>query len=1095
MSSETHTLNPYPGLRPFKYSDSRFFYGRDNIIQDIALDLIKNKAVYIVGPSGTGKSSLAFAGLIPALQNGIVHTKARRWRTAVFRPSGGPTINLAGAIYDAYHMKAEGMNSGNPVLNQEETGISREDFVGLALGNNPRKFFRAAWKLSRAKSISDSDGDPAENLLIIADQFEELFRLSGTDPEATHSQDNLTRLKRHREDLDHFIKIFMGLRSSGGGRVHCLVTMRTEYLVDCEINTSLHKDVDRYLFMVRKLKTPEIKKIIAQPARQILGRFTDDNAPTVDEDLITTLLEELQKEAESYLGTGRFRLPDQLPLLQHALSQIWENRHVDGDENDISLADYQSICTLKDSENHADNQVTGLSLALSKHLNGIYNTLDEPLQHGAKRIFLSLVDFGQLDKWAVRRRVKLSRLLQETGVSREDFATIHSAFQTGSGDFIYASNAHTIGTENENSIIDISHESLLRHWGRLKGWIQEEARDITDASDYFRRNLLTGHEVEQAKKWKKRKIREGTFSEAWFSRHLTSITYTNPNATPGEARQNINNTIANSVERQTRQKQQEEELALSRVQVAKTKFRVRTYSVSFAGILLSAFLIGQFYSYQATKTATKKHHSSVFALAQNISDRHDAPLLLALEILNDGKKSEMRKEFAEYVYNDLDSKTKEYPQIQTKGRLLVDISSDFPIPEDVFFSHDGNRVIAINFIDGKLNFMGINKGNSSPVFYDTFNVGIEYKFIRAVANDSDEITVLMSKSDTAQEEHSYSIVKLNPLTGDKSNTKVPDSNIGQYYTISDNGRYLIGVTRDSGANIVFDLKTSKFVRETIAVSRGARRIHQDNILPEHRFLNTYFNQPGVERVAVFGNPDSSKFLIFTVFDWKKDKYKFSLTDATGKILWEDNFNKPIYDFNISESFEHLSVMTRNKALWFIGRDNGEFEEWHANNVIKRRIKKPEMKGYDGFPKKETVELKDMRFVADTKEFFGITKEGNIYFSERNEVVEYNDSKVIFASPNGAEVIIIDNDAIWLTGSNKPSVDYRYAQLDQGLKALEGGAQDPGLKSLAEGFVLRCFSPKERFDYKLDIDEPTVPKWCKDKFPYKKEQALLPGRRL
>ena len=231
MKIENQEVRPYPGLRPFKYSDSRFFYGRKNIIQDIASELVEKKAVYVVGPSGTGKSSLAYAGLIPALQSGIVESNARRWRTVIFRPSGGPTANLAGALYDSYHLEnaadKNGINSGNPKISSKNIETDKEDFIKLALSENSRPFFKELRKFARADALTNESGELEENLLIIADQFEELFRLSGLDRDSDYSKSNMTRLKEHRKDLDHFVNIFLGIRAYGGKRIHTLAVSYT----------------------------------------------------------------------------------------------------------------------------------------------------------------------------------------------------------------------------------------------------------------------------------------------------------------------------------------------------------------------------------------------------------------------------------------------------------------------------------------------------------------------------------------------------------------------------------------------------------------------------------------------------------------------------------------------------------------------------------------------------------------------------------------------------------------------------------------------------------------------------------------------------
>jgi hypothetical protein len=94
----TKLENPYPGLRPFDTSESLLFFGRDQQVLDLADRLSRNRFVAVLGLSGSGKSSLVRAGLIPTLQRGGLLEADRRWKIAVARPSGNPFANLAASL-------------------------------------------------------------------------------------------------------------------------------------------------------------------------------------------------------------------------------------------------------------------------------------------------------------------------------------------------------------------------------------------------------------------------------------------------------------------------------------------------------------------------------------------------------------------------------------------------------------------------------------------------------------------------------------------------------------------------------------------------------------------------------------------------------------------------------------------------------------------------------------------------------------------------------------------------------------------------------------------------------------------------------------
>ena len=551
----TEEFCPYPGLRPFKFSDAQNFFGRDEIIQDVVQKLEKQGSVYLIGPSGSGKSSLAFAGVIPALHRGGFLSNARRWRVAVFRPSGGPIKNLAASIFDSFYnlqneKHSQGANAGNIQLSSSDIDQERRQFISLATSNNQEEFFEKVSDLFYSKELVDKDGEPQENLLIIADQFEELFR-------ATHfykqpSQTDADYLSDRRSKIQQFVELFLGLRDECGGRVYLFTTMRTDFLVDCEISSILQRDIDRYDYSIRKLSKDECREVILAPARQnavsiktkneeledaeslsqdvkkyrdyILNSFDDGTHP-----LIETLLLEMEKETAEYLKSGGTKLPDQLPLLQHALCQIWFHRYSDGDATDMGLRDYYSYINNEGNLNavvHDSTTLTGLSQSLNNHLDDIYSKLSNEDKKITKQIFLSLVNIMEGSRWTSRRRLPVKKLLNEVKLQdgKAQLIRILDAFRTPAGRFL-TTDKNLRTTASLNDIwIDISHESLLRHWKKLSIWISHEIRDLTLANDYFRRDKLYGADLREAILWRERKEKADTFDVEWFKRHENSLT-------------------------------------------------------------------------------------------------------------------------------------------------------------------------------------------------------------------------------------------------------------------------------------------------------------------------------------------------------------------------------------------------------------------------------------------------------------------------------------------------------------------------------------------------------------------------------------------
>src|SRR5436190_9645700 len=148
--------NPYPGLRPFQTSEAHLFFGRDKQTANLIERLERTRFVAVVGVSGSGKSSLVRAGLIPAIQRGGAWDAGTRWRVVTTNPGGSPYGSLAG------NLKKAGLDG---------SGLRRSSF-GL---------------IEAARSLAND-----ESLLLVVDQFEELFRYKDT-PTVTDS------VRRERE--------------------------------------------------------------------------------------------------------------------------------------------------------------------------------------------------------------------------------------------------------------------------------------------------------------------------------------------------------------------------------------------------------------------------------------------------------------------------------------------------------------------------------------------------------------------------------------------------------------------------------------------------------------------------------------------------------------------------------------------------------------------------------------------------------------------------------------------------------------------------------------------------------------------------------
>src|SRR5205085_12016484 len=90
--------NPFPGLRPFEFAESHLFFGREDQIESLIEKLKRTRFLAVAGTSGSAKSPLVRAGLLPALIGGMMSQAASAWRVVLERPGNDPIGNLARAF-------------------------------------------------------------------------------------------------------------------------------------------------------------------------------------------------------------------------------------------------------------------------------------------------------------------------------------------------------------------------------------------------------------------------------------------------------------------------------------------------------------------------------------------------------------------------------------------------------------------------------------------------------------------------------------------------------------------------------------------------------------------------------------------------------------------------------------------------------------------------------------------------------------------------------------------------------------------------------------------------------------------------------------
>jgi WD40 repeat protein len=412
-----HKGSPFRGLQAFEYDHAPVFFGRTKAVGEITSALEQKESegrpfVLVLGPSGSGKSSVVKAGVAPTITQPGVIEGIGLWQRALFRPSDAPEGPVSGL--------AKALLAEEAVPQLEEYGFDAEELAGL-LRDAP---VRAANPIERAlqeeaEAVADEEGlpePPESRLLLIVDQMEELFTLDEVGSE-------------ERESFARALKAIVE-----NGPVWCIGTMRSDFYpraAEVETLHTLMQGAGQYA-----LPTPsfaEIGQMIRHPAQAAGLRFEKDP------DRGTSLDEVLHEAAADN--------PEALPLLEFTLEELYQRR--DGD-----------VLTFE-----AYEELGGLEGALAERAEEVYQDLPADAQDAFPDVMEALVTIrdegdGGVEGAAASRRVPID------DVASDD------ARETLVDRFVEARLLVTDRNDAGEAVVSVAHEALLREWPRLRDWIE-----------------------------------------------------------------------------------------------------------------------------------------------------------------------------------------------------------------------------------------------------------------------------------------------------------------------------------------------------------------------------------------------------------------------------------------------------------------------------------------------------------------------------------------------------------------------------------------------------------------------------------------------
>lgn len=461
MLTETKVFNPFPGLRSFEENEDLLFFGREKQVTELVKKLRQVKFLAVIGSSGSGKSSLVKSGLIPSLHSGFMSGAGSNWKVCTFRPGNNPIGNMAKALTE------------NEIL-YNDIQSEEDKFTFSAITESTlRRSSNGLVEVYKQSGI-----DSKNNLLILVDQFEEIFRFSKLEKDA----------KEGKRDSIAFINLLLKASEQKEYPIYVVFTMRSDFLGDCTEFRGLPEAINEGQYLVPRMTREERREAISGPVAV--------GGATITPQLLNQLLNDVGDN------------PDQLPILQHALMRTWDVwASKNNPDAPIDIADYEEIGTMAN--------------ALSQHAEEAFNELDtERKKQICESLFKSLTDRGS-DSRGIRRPTKLSEICKLANANANEVKEVIEVFRAPGRSFLMPPSNIPI---TEESIIDISHESLMRCWTRLINWVEEENQSaeiylrLCEAANLYelgKGGLWRDPELQLAWKWKE----EAKPNTTWASRY------------------------------------------------------------------------------------------------------------------------------------------------------------------------------------------------------------------------------------------------------------------------------------------------------------------------------------------------------------------------------------------------------------------------------------------------------------------------------------------------------------------------------------------------------------------------------------------------
>jgi energy-coupling factor transporter ATP-binding protein EcfA2 len=460
-ASETVILveaEPYKGLQAFDFTpeDAQYFYGRTALTDELLEKICQQNFLAVLGPSGSGKSSVVRAGLLYELQQGMRRSGTEQWEILpIIKPGEHPLDSLADAFIE-------------PDVPSKRAERLRKSYVSALQDEGV---------VALAELVADYE---ANCVVLVVDQFEEVFTLCQGSEE-------------HKKERQQFFECLLGALEQTEGKLRVVITMRADFYGKCleQQYAGLTEQIKANCVPVTPLNAGELREAITKPA-ELVGL-------KVEPELVQRMIADVQGS------------PGSLPLLEFALTELWEQwrqlflAYLPTDDppksplkrgtltefsplikggwggspglnpdlrGDRTLSDTSQISSQLKLTNY--EQLGGVKGGLEKQANQVYEALSAEEKPIAQCIFLALTQLGEGTE-DTRRRIWKRDLINE---QHSESLVNQVIGKLADARLLVTDEIRGAESEQTEVVVDVAHEALIRHWARLRQWIEENREAI-----------------------------------------------------------------------------------------------------------------------------------------------------------------------------------------------------------------------------------------------------------------------------------------------------------------------------------------------------------------------------------------------------------------------------------------------------------------------------------------------------------------------------------------------------------------------------------------------------------------------------------------